>query len=214
MTSPTQTEPPFVPLRHSGWATRRTPWWVFCALVVVVIGVVAVSLTHRPSQSQRASDLEGYFGDVTTGVGSCAAGLQGSESAYGQVLGGDTAQAKAALSVFAYGGSNCTVASNEALNDFANYQVTESLASLNLDTADNDVITWAFDSDTVQTDMSAVLQAAPGAARASAQSKLAAALGKLDAERSAIDSIWNAAKKATGSGAAFTRLPTWAPPSA
>jgi hypothetical protein len=214
MTSPTQTEPPFVPLRHGGWATRRTPWWVFCVLAVVVIGVVAVSLTHRPSQSQRASDLEGYFGDVTTGAGSCAAGLQGSESAYDQVLGGDTAQAKAALSIFAYGGSNCTVASNEALNDFANYQVTETLASLNLDTADNDVITWAFDSDTVQTDMSAVLQAAPGAARASAQSKLASALGKLDAERSAIDSIWNAAKKATGSGAAFTRLPTWAPPSA
>ena len=96
MTPPTQTEPPFVPLRHSGWATRRTPWWVFAVLVVVVIGVVVVSLTQKPSQSQRASDLEGYFGDVSTGVGSCAAGLQGSESAYDQVLGGDTAQAKTA----------------------------------------------------------------------------------------------------------------------
>ena len=36
MTTPTQTEPPFVPLRRSGWATKRTPLWVFGALAVVV----------------------------------------------------------------------------------------------------------------------------------------------------------------------------------
>jgi hypothetical protein len=213
MTPPTKTEPPFVPLRHSGWATRRTPWWVFAVLVVVVIGVVVVSLTHTPSQSERASDLKGYFGDVTTGIGSCAAGLQGSESAYDQVLGGDTAQAKTALAIFTYGGSNCTVAGNQALSDFGTYQVNESLASLNLDTADNDVITWAFDSGAVQTDMAAVVKATPGAARASAQATLQTALGTLNAERSTIDGIWTAGKKTTGSTAAFTRLPTWTPPS-
>ena len=49
MTSPTQTEPPFVPLRHSGWATRRTPLWVFAVLAVAAIGVVLVSLSHKPS---------------------------------------------------------------------------------------------------------------------------------------------------------------------
>jgi hypothetical protein len=213
MTPPTQTEPPFVPLRHGGWATRRTPWWAFAVLVVVVIGVVVVSLAQKPSQSQRASDLEGYFGDVSTGVGSCAAGLQGSESAYDQVLGGDTAQTKTALAIFTYGGSNCTVESNEAFANFANYQVAESLASLNLDAADNDVITWAFDSVAVQTDMTAVVKATPGAARASAQATLKTALGTLDAERSTIDAIWTAAKKSTNSGAAFTKLPTWTPPS-
>jgi hypothetical protein len=213
MTPPTQTEPPFVPLRHSGWATKRTPRWIFLVLVVVVIGVVVVSLTQKPTQSQRASDLEGYFGDVSTGIGSCAAGLQGSESAYDQVLRGDTAQAKTALAIFTYGGSNCTVASNEALNDFASYEVTESLASLNLDAADNDVVTWAFDSDEVQTDMVAVVKASTPAARASAQATLKSALVTLDAERSTIDAIWTAAKKATGSGAGFTKLPTWTPPS-
>ena len=62
MTSPTQTEPPFVPLRHTGWATRRTPLWVFGVLVVLVAGGVLVSLSHRPSQSQRASDLRGTSG--------------------------------------------------------------------------------------------------------------------------------------------------------
>ena len=129
------------------------------------------------------------------------------------MLGGDTAQTKTALAIFTYGGSNCTVESNEAFADFANYQVTESLASLNLDAADNDVITWAFDSDAVQTDMTTVVKAATLAARTSAQATLKSALGTLDAERSAIDAIWTAAKKSTGSTAAFTNLPTWTPPS-
>ncbi len=113
--------------------------------------MVLVSLSHKPSTAQRASDLAGYFADVKAGIGSCAAGLHDSQNAYGQVLGGDTAQAKTARSVFTYGGSNCTLASNQALTDFASYQVTESLASYNLDTADNDVITWSFDSTAVQT---------------------------------------------------------------
>jgi hypothetical protein len=213
MTSPTQTEPPFVPLRHSGWATRRTPLWIFALLAVAAIGVILVSLSHRPSQSQRASDLAGYFGDAKAGIGSCAAGLHDSENAYGQVLAGDTAQTKGAESVLTYGGSNCTLASNQALTDFANYQVTESLASFNLDTADNDVITWSFDSTAVQTDMLAVLKAATPAAKASAQAKLTADLAALDKQRAAIDTIWTAAKNATGATAAFPSLPTWKPPS-
>jgi hypothetical protein len=208
MTSPTQTEPPFVPLRHSGWATKRTPLWVFAILAVAAVGVLLVSLSHRPSPSQRASDLAGYFGDVKAGIGSCAAGLHDSQNAYGQVLGGDTAQVKAAESVFTYGGSNCTLASNQALTDFANYQVTESLASLNLDTADNDVITWSFDSTAVQADMLAVLKAAAPSARTSAQATLKTDLVKLDKQRAAVDAIWAAAKNVTGATAALPSLPT------
>ena len=155
MTTPTQTQPPFIPMRRSGWATRRTPVWVFAFLAVAVAGVVLVSLSHKPSQSQRASDLAAYFGDVKGGIGSCAAGLRDSENAYGQVLGGDTADAKTARAIFTYGANNCTLAGNQALTDFAGYQVTESLASYNLDAADNDVITWSFDSTAVQQDMTA-----------------------------------------------------------
>jgi hypothetical protein len=208
MTSPTQTEPPFVPLRHSGWATKRTPLWIFAVLAVAAVGVLLVSLSQRPSPSQRASDLAGYFGDAKAGIGSCAAGLHDSENAYGQVLGGDTAQAKAAQSVFTYGGSNCTLASNQALTDFASYQVTESLASLNLDTADNDVITWSFDSTAVQTDMIAVLKAATPSARTSAQATLKTDLVRLDKQRAAVDAIWAAAKNATGATVAYPSLPT------
>lgn len=207
MTSPTETEPPFVPLRHTGWATKRTPLWVFALLAVAAVGVLLVSLSHKPSQTQRASDLAGYFGDVRAGIGSCAAGLHDSENAYGQVLGGDTAQTKSAESIFTYGGSNCTLAGNEALTDFGSYQVTESLASFNLDTADNDVITWSFDSTAAQQDMLAVLRATTPAARASAQATLKTAIGTLDSQRAAIDAIWNAAKKTTNATAAIPSLP-------
>ena len=51
------------------------------------------------------------------------------------------------------------MAGNQALTDFASYQVTESLSTLNLDTADNDIITWSFDATAVQADMLAALTA-------------------------------------------------------
>jgi hypothetical protein len=212
MTTPTQTEPPYVPLRHGGWATRRTPLWVFAALAAIAIGVVLVSLSHKPSQSQRASDLAGYFGDVKTGIGSCAAGLHDSENAYGQLLSGKAVLNKNAESVFTYGGANCTLASNQALTDFGGYQVTESLASFNLDTADNDILTWSFDATAVQTDLLAVLKSATPAAKTSEQAKLAADLVALDKQRAAIDAIWTSAKNATGATAAFPGLPAWQPP--
>ena len=207
MTTPTQTQPPFIPLRRSGWATRRTPLWVFAFIAVAAAGVFLVSLSHKPSQSQRASDLAAYFADVKGGIGSCAAGLRDSENAYGQVLGGDTANAKTAQAILTYGANNCTLASNQPLTDFAGYQVTESLASYNLDTADNDVITWSFDSTAVQQDMTAVLGAATPGARATAQATVRTAIVKLDAQRADLDAIWTAAKKAAGATAAIPSLP-------
>ena len=207
MTTRTQTQPPFIPLRRSGWATRRTPLWVFAFIAVAAAGVFLVSLSHKPSQSQRASDLAAYFADVKGGIGSCAAGLRDSQNAYGQVIGGDTADAKTARAIFTYGANNCTLASNQALTDFAGYQVTESLASYHLDTADNGVITWSFDSTDVQQDMTAVLGAATPAARSSAQATLKAGLAKLDAQRAALDAIWTTAKQAAGATAAIPALP-------
>jgi len=212
MTSPTQTEPPGALPRRSGWATNRTPWWVYAVIALAVAGVALVSLSHKPSPSQRASDLAGYFKDAQAGIGSCAAGLHDSENAYGQLLGGKATLDKNAESVFTYGGNNCTLAGNQALSDFGNYQVTESLSSFNLDTADNDIITWSFDSTEAQTDMLAVLKATSPAARASAQTTLSAALSKLDDQRAAINAIWNSAKKTAGATAAPPALPTWTAP--
>ena len=207
MTTPTQTQPPFIPLRRSGWATRRTPLWVFAILAAAAVGVFLVSLSKQPSPAQRASDLAAYFRDVKGGIGSCAAGLRDSENAYGQVLAGDAGHAKTARAIFTFGANNCTLAGNQALTDFAGYQVTEVLAHDNLDAADNDVITWSFDSTAVQQDMRAVLDATTPADRGTAQAALKAAITKLDAQRAALDAIWTAAKNATGATAAIPSLP-------
>jgi hypothetical protein len=198
MTAPMQTEPPIPALRRSGWATKRTPLWVFGALVVVAIAGFLVALSVRPSQSERAADLRGYFGDVSTGVGSCAAGLRDSMTSYQAVMGGEVAELGTAKSIVAYGASNCQVATNESLSDFDNYQVSESLDSLHLAAADNDVITWAFDATAYQQDLLAALDASNAPTRAKAEASLSPALATLNAERATIDAVWNAAKKSTG----------------
>jgi hypothetical protein len=212
MTTPTQTEPPFVPLRHTGWATKRTPLWVFAAIAAALVGVYLVSLSHKPSPSQRASDLTGYFADVNTGIGSCAAGLRDSMTAYQAIARGDKAELNTGVSILVYNTSNCEVATSEPIADFANYQVTESLASFHLDTADSDVVTWAFDATAYQQDMLAVLRAGTPAARALALPALTPALATLNARQAAIDAIWNAAKKSVGITTALPNLTAHALP--
>jgi hypothetical protein len=207
--SPTKTEPPFVPLRHTGWASRRTPLWVFAVIIVLVAGVVVVSLSHKPSQAQRASDLKGYFSDVTAGMESCAGGVHDSMTAYDKVLAGDTADFSTAVGILTLGAQNCSPANNEPLSDFTNYQVTESLAQFPLDKADNDVITWAFpDAMDVQQDMLAVLRASTPAARTAAKATLSKALTTMDAQRAAIYNIWHGAEQTVGSTADLPYLPT------
>jgi hypothetical protein len=206
--SPTKTEPPFVPLRHTGWATRRTPLWVFAALIVLAGVGVLVSLSVTPSQGQRASDLNGYFSDVNAGIESCAGGMRDSLTALNSVEAGNKANYSSAAGILTYNAQNCSPANNEPLSDFTGYQVTESLAQYPLDTADNDVITWAFDAQQAQTDMLAVLQAATPAAKTQATATLRADMRKLDAQKAAIDAIWTTARKGVGSTATLPYLPS------
>jgi hypothetical protein len=212
VTTPARTEPPVAPLRRTGWATRRTPLWVFAAIAAALIGGYAVSLSHQPAPSQRVSDLTGYFADVNTGVGSCAAGLRDSMTAYQAIVAGDKAELGTGVSIAVYGTSNCEVASSEPLSDFANYQVTESLAPFQLEVADADVITWAFDATAYQQDMLAVLRAGSAAARTRARAALAPALATLNTEQATIDASWNAAKKTVGSTTALPNLTAHALP--
>lgn len=208
MESPTKTEPPFVPLRHTGWATRRTPLWVFAAIIVLAAGVGLVSLSHRPSAAQRAGDLTGYFSDVTAGVQSCAGGVRDSITALSEVESGDTADLPTAIGIVSLGAQNCSPANNEQLADLATYQVTESLARFPLDKADNDVITWAFpDAMNAQQDMLAVLRATTPGAAASAKAALAAALRAMDSQRAAIYAIWRSAERGVGTTAPLPYLP-------
>ena len=208
MDSPTKTEPPYVPLRHTGWATRRTPLWVFAAIIVLIGGVVLVSLSHKPSTAQRASDLSGYLKDVNAGIESCAGGMRDSQTAFNKVQAGDKADLSAALGILAFNAQNCSPGNNQPLEDFTSYQVTESLAQFKLDQADNDVITWAFpDAQNAQQDMIAVLNASTAADRATAQATLATALAAMNAQRTAIYGIWRNAEKSVGSNAALPYLP-------
>jgi hypothetical protein len=207
--SPTKTQPPFVPLRHTGWASRRTPLWVFAAIIVLAAGGVLVSLSHKPTQAQRASDLTGYFNDVNAGVESCAGGMRDSLTAFNRVEAGDTAQYSAAVGILTYNAQNCSPANNQPLQDFTNYQVTESLAQFPLDKADNDVITWAFpDAMNVQQDMLAVLRASTPAARAKAKATLSTALATMDAQRAALYAVWQNAERSAGATAPLPYLPT------
>ena len=209
MEPPTKTEPPFVPLRHTGWASHRTPLWVFAAIIALAAGVAIVSLTHKPSQQERASDLAGYFSDVNTGIESCAGGARDSRTALRNVEAGDRADYSAALGILAYNAQNCSPLNNEPLSDFGSYQVTESLAQYRLDTADNDVMTWASDAQVAQTDMLAVLKATTPAAKAQANTTLQPAIRKMDAQKAAIDAIWTSAEKAVSSTATIPYLPSY-----
>ena len=168
-----------------------------------------VSLSHKPSQAQRASDLTAYFKDVTAGIQSCAGGLHDSQAAYEKVQAGDTADFGTAVGILTLGANNCSPANNESLANFTGYQVTESLARFPLDEADNDVITWAFpDAMYAQQDMLAVLRASTPAARAAAQATLTKALATMDAQRAAIYAIWHNAEQSSGATARLPGLPT------
>ena len=193
---------------RSGWATRRTPLWIFAVLAVLIAGVVVVSLDQSPSSAQRASDLRGYFGDVNAGIQSCAGGLRDAETAARTVTNGDKADYKTAVGILTYNAQNCSPGNNEPLEDFTSYQVPQSLSSLGLDEADNDVITWAFDAQKTQSDMLTVLRAKTPQDRGSANAALASATAALGKQRGAIYAIWEHAQQITGDRSKLPDLPT------
>ena len=209
MDTPTTTDPPYVPIRHSGWPVRRTPIWVLLAVLVLAGGAVLVALSHKPSHAQQASDLTAYMNDMNAGVESCAGGVRESQQALSAVEAGDTADLKTAVKLVNFNAENCSPANNEPLADLTQYQVTESLASFNLVTCANDFVTWTFPyAMQAQLDMVSVLTATSAPARAAATATMAGELRKLDAERATIYSILRSAERATSDRAALPSLPT------
>ena len=208
METPTTTDPPYVPIRHSGWPVRRTPIWVLLAVLVLAGGAVLVSLSHKPSHAQQASDLNAYMNDMNAGVESCAGGVRESQQALSAVEGGDTADLETAVKLVNFNAENCSPANNEPLADLTQYQVTESLASFNLVTCANDFVTWTFPyAMQAQLDMVSVLTATSAPARAAATATMAGELRKLDAERATIYSILRSAERATSDKTALPSLP-------
>jgi hypothetical protein len=209
--SPTRTDPPYVPIRTERWAPhQKAPRWLLLAGVLIVVGIVLVALVHKPSQAQRAGDLKGFLTDVNTDIESCAGGVRESLSAL-QLINAGANSAKNVqdtVKIARYGATNCSPANNEQLDDLTQYQVNESLAGFHLDTAVNDVLTWAFPyAQRVQNDVANEL----GAHNAATREQDAAALQRdthdLNRERAAIDRLLTKAITATGAKASVLNLP-------
>ena len=208
MQSPPRTDPPYVPIRRTAWATRRTPWLIFAAAAVLLVIAAGVALVHRPSQAERASDLRAFLHDMTIGIESCAGGGGESLTALQGIESGSSHQVADAIGVATYGASNCSLANSQPLDDMTSYQVTESLASFHLAPVVEGLVTWADpDAINVQTDVARVLAAHTPLARNKATAALHQALRTLDAQRAAVDSVLEHAIRSLSAHAAPPMLP-------
>jgi hypothetical protein len=209
--TPTRTDPPYVPIRTSRWAPhQKAPRWLLPAAALIVVGIVLVALVHKPSQSQRAADLKSVLHDVNADIQSCAGGVRESLTALHTInAGGNPASnAQDTIKIARYGASNCSPANNELLDDLTQYQVTESLAGFHLDTAVNDVITWAFPyAQRVQNDVANELGARDPAKRQQYAAALQRDTSDLNRQRAAIDKLFMKAITATGAQASPPPLP-------
>jgi hypothetical protein len=195
--SPDPGTPPYVPIRHVRWATRKTPRWLIAAGVLFVVAAVLVGIAVHPSRSQRATDLNGFLADMKTGIESCAGGVSESLTVLHAIETGASYDLHTAIGVATYGASNCSPANSMPLDDLATYQVQESLSRFGLSRVVNGLITWAFpDAQRVMYDVAAVLRSR-GAARAAAIAHLDRDLRVLNGQRSYLDKIMNTAIAAT-----------------
>ena len=208
MSTPTTTEPPYVPIRRSGWPVRRTPMWALLVVVVLAGAAVLVSLSHKPSHAEQATDLNAYMNDMNAAVESCAGGVTESQQALSAIESGARDNLQTAIRLVNYNAANCSPANNQPLADLTQYQVTESLAKFNLADCTNDFVSWAFPyAMQAQTDMVSVMTASDATARAAANAALAKDLRKLDAERTTIYTILRSAEHTLSDSAALPKLP-------
>jgi hypothetical protein len=195
---PPRGDPPYVPIRKNSWPVRHTPRWLMGVGCALVAGAILVSLAHKPSTAQRASDMRSFLVEVNNDMGSCAGGVKESLQALAIVQGGqDTAKNVGdTVSLAQQAGANCSPANNEQIDDLENYQVPESLDSYRLIGVVTGLINWAApDAQDVMQDVTNVLQAKTPAAKASAEAALAKARNKLDKQGAELDSTMEHAIK-------------------
>lgn len=211
MSSVTDSKPPRARALPSGWPVRRTPRWVWLAAAVLVLIGVAVSLVHKPSQAERASDLRGFLTEVNADIESCAGGVGESLTAMRQVQSGQASTSRDVrdgISVAQQGAANCSPANNEEIDNLESYQVPQSLDSFGLKGAVSGLVTWAApDAQRVQEDVAAVLGATSAQAQSQAQAALTRDLATLDAQRAKVDAPISKAIKSVALAAAPPRLP-------
>ena len=137
---------------------------------------IAISLVHKPSPAERASDLRGYLQELTTDIESCAGGVSESLTALRLVQADherNVADVNDAISVAQQGAANCSPAENEQIDDLENYQAPESLDGYGLVAVVTGLVNWAApDAENVQTDVANLLSASTPAARTRAGAAL------------------------------------------
>jgi hypothetical protein len=195
----------------SGWPVRRTPRWVLLAIAALVAISVAVSLVHKPSQAERASDLRGFLHEVTADIESCAGGVGESLTALRQIQAGQRSNptdVSDGISVAQQGSANCSPANNEQIDNLESYQVPQSLSSFGLKDAVTGLVTWAApDAQRVQDDVAAVLGATTAPAKSLAQAALSRDVAALDAQRAKVDAPITRAIRTLAVNAAPPTLP-------
>src|SRR5262245_35752616 len=166
MQTPARADPPYVPIRHTAWPTRKTPRWLLAAGLLVLVAGVLVGIAVHPSRSQRATDMNDFLAAMKTGIQSCAGGVRESLTALRLIEAGTSHDVGTAIHIATYGSGNCSPANNMQLDDLVVYQVHESLSSFRLNRVVNGLVDWATPyALRVQADVAGVLRAR-GAARA------------------------------------------------
>lgn len=198
-------------VRASGWPARRTPRSVLLAIAGLLVIAVAVALVHKPSQAERASDMNGVLQQLSADIESCAGGVSESLTAMRLVQAEhprSSADLTDAISLADQGAANCSPANNELIDDLENYQVPESLSSFGLPAAVTNLVAWAApNAERVQLDITRVLSAKTAQATAAAQAALNRDLAALDAQRTKVDNPITKAIHALAMKASPPRLP-------
>jgi len=187
----------------------RSTYMVGVALLLLA---VAVGLVHKPSQSEKASDLRGVLQEMTSDIESCAGGVTESLQALQLVQSGADASAtdvSQAVTIAQQGAANCSPANNEEVDDLENAQVPESLDSYRLAGAVTGLVAWAApDAERVQTDVANVLSASSPQARSQAQAQLTAAEAALSRQGAMVNRLVDAAMRSLGVHAGWLKLPS------
>jgi hypothetical protein len=199
---------PRTPTTRTGWPVLRAPKWMLPGAVVLVAGLVLAALSHRPSNSERVTDLRAVVSAMNTGIESCAGGVTDSFTALREIQAGHSHDVSTAVKIATDGAANCSPANSMPMDDLVQYQAPGSLASFHLDSTVNDLVTWGFPlAQRVQTDVASILTAHTSAAIASATAQLHKDQAALDAQRAKIDAAISSASRALSATVSPPALP-------
>jgi hypothetical protein len=182
---------------------------MLAAGALLVAGLVLAAVPHRPSTEQRAADLRGMVQNLTTDIESCAGGVSDSLTALRAIQSGASNDVKTAVTIANTAAANCSPANSMPMEDLVQYQAPGSLASFHVQTAVNDLVTWAFPlAQRVQTDVASLVTAKAPDAIKRATAQLRTDQLALDAQRARVDRPISVASASLSAHVAPPNLPS------